>query len=366
MKVSISKNKDSIRIRVFLPDGERLSFSPGLKHTPVNIKAAQRICHQIELDILSGNFDRNFTKYRLTVSPAPRKPPKLYLYDFWKLYREYQLDRISPTTIKSEFNTIDKLLKVDTRIEWENVKELQRIATERYSSRTCVNCWKWLRACINWCIESGTLEARHNPFSTIPREWKQKKNSQGSLVFTAEEREAIVDAFSVDTEKVYLHFVRFLFATGCRPEEAIALQWNDIKNDCILINKCYSKGILRQETKTKVNRKIPLNNTIRDLLSNQRELNISSKVSLVFPSKRGTYIDLSNFGVRHWKPIVTELVATGRISEYLSTYHCRHTFISECLHKGIPIQQVAKWVGNSPEIIWRNYAGITKEYSIPD
>jgi integrase len=76
-------------------------------------------------------------------------------------------------------------------------------------------------------------------------------------------------------------------------------------------------------------------------------------------------IDLHNFLNRHWKPIVTALVKEGKIREYLPTYNTRHTFISLCLDAGIGVAQIAEWVGNSPEIILKNYAGAVRKVEVP-
>ena len=41
-------------------------------------------------------------------------------------------------------------------------------------------------------------------------------------------------------------------------------------------------------------------------------------------------------------------------------YNTRHTFITLCISAGVPISDIASWVGNSPEIILKHYAGLTK------
>ena len=71
-----------------------------------------------------------------------------------------------------------------------------------------------------------------------------------------------------------------------------------------------------------------------------------------------------------------EFLAEGRESDeravselpiqYRSVYHTRHTFISSCLEAGIKVTQVAQWVANSPDTIWRHYAGIIIEVSVPE
>lgn len=45
---------------------KRFNLSPGLKDNETNRKVAQSIATQIELDILSNNFDETLEKYRLS------------------------------------------------------------------------------------------------------------------------------------------------------------------------------------------------------------------------------------------------------------------------------------------------------------
>lgn len=359
MKVSCRNNNNRIKIVVNLPDGKRLYWSPGLPWEKTAIERAKGICSQIYMDILSGKFDGDFGSYAIdchisTSIPKPAEPTCLQMWLEWLEMRDSDL---SPTTYLSELNTVTKLLEVDSSLTLTNSQLLVNIALGKYSKRTCHNCWKWLRACFNHYVDTGTIDS--NPFANIPKIFKQTKKKKDCLIFTKKEEAVIVSTVG----KMYPHctnFIRFLFATGCRPEEAIALTWDDIKPNKIIINKAYSRNTLK-ETKTKTNREFPINNTIGNIIDS-----VSSPNQLVFPTIKGRYINLSSFTTKYWKPLITQLVSDKKVSQYLSLYHCRHTFISRCIDAKIPITQIAKWVGNSPEIIWRNYAESTTDYEIPD
>lgn len=64
--------------------------------------------------------------------------------------------------------------------------------------------------------------------------------------------------------------------------------------------------------------------------------------------------------------IVRQLAANNLIDGYRPQYNTRHTMISACLEAGISPVQVAAWVGNSAEIIFRNYAGLINKISVPE
>jgi hypothetical protein len=58
--------------------------------------------------------------------------------------------------------------------------------------------------------------------------------------------------------------------------------------------------------------------------------------------------------------VVENLVKDEKVKQYLPQYNCRHTFIKTTLEAGVTVVQVAKWAGNSPEIIMKHYAGTTR------
>jgi integrase len=363
MKIVPTDNNGTIRIRVSIRGCKRLSWSPGLTYTPTNLKAAEALCKRMELDILAGCFDKTFQKYSLT--PVIQEVvPEITVLELWLKWLDARRDTISATTYLSELNTVTKLLEKYKNLTIKESSLLLKEAPKHYSLRTCANCWKWLRACFNWHISNGAV--LENPFLNIPTSFKSKSKTNEIGVFSKSQKEIIIQEFQKECP-YYAPFVKFLFLTGCRPEEAIALIWDDVKPDYIIINKAFTRGILK-ETKTKKDRKIPLNNTMREFLSSHyfASLDLTRPHSQVFRAPYTDHINLSNFGTRIWKPLISGLVMENKLPEYLSLYHCRHTFISECLNEKIPIQQVAKWVGNSPEMIWRHYAGCVDTYEIPN
>ena len=59
-----------------------------------------------------------------------------------------------------------------------------------------------------------------------------KNEDQEIDPFSAAERDLIIQAFALHRRyQHYASFVTFLFRTGCRPSEAVALQWKHISQD---------------------------------------------------------------------------------------------------------------------------------------
>ena len=117
--------------------------------------------------------------------------------------------------------------------------------------------------------------------------------------------------------------------------------------------------------KTGKARFFPCNGSLQNLLLSLRPEKPSPK-QLVFPGPRGRVLDTHNFLNRVWKPVVESLVKAGKVEKYLPQYHIRHTFITLTLEHGLDAKDVAHLVGNSPEIIYRHYAGKKRELIVPE
>lgn len=76
---------------------------------------------------------------------------------------------------------------------------------------------------------------------------------------------------------------------------------------------------------------------------------------LVFSSPKDKHIDLHNFTNRTWKPLVTQLVDSGELKEYLPTYHCRHTAASMLAKAGIPSSTIAALLDTSEQMLNKHY-----------
>ena len=92
--VAIEKNDNRLRLR-WSCESKRYCLSLGFSYTDVNLKVAEQKARQIELDILSGNFDPTLNKYRIKqvaviASPEVVKPSQ----------ELYQLERFVPTTLE--------------------------------------------------------------------------------------------------------------------------------------------------------------------------------------------------------------------------------------------------------------------------
>ena len=127
----------------------------------------------------------------------------------------------------------------------------------------------------------------------------------------------------------------------------------------------------RQGTKQSPQRNFPCNRQLRNLLLSIKPESAIIANSSVFVRPDGSPIshqDLRTawYGKGNTLGIVRQLAADGAIEAYRPQYNTRHTMISQCLEAGVSPMQIAQWVGNSAEIIFRNYAGIVTKISVPE
>jgi len=375
--IIVSNNRLQLRFNYL---GKRQYLSLGFSDTQTNRKLAEMRARQIELDILSGNFDVSLEKYKFqaapnTVTPVTPilSPPKTSLVDLWEKYTEFQQQHLEESTIIRDYNKIEKRIRKFPAPHLEDAIEIQSYLLKKFAPETAKRTLEQLSACCRWAIRKKLIS--ENPFLEMSKEIKTKKTSRVSRKpFSRECVEAILSAFEKNTytskysrlkHSYYLPYVKFLFLTGCRPEEAIALKWKHIEQKQIYICEAMPTDVrVRKATKTSKPRYFPINEELRILFDSVRLENYDSN-ALVFPSINGREINAHNFLNRIWKPIVKQLVKEGKVKEYLPQYNCRHTFITLCLEDGISSRRVSEWCGTSVTVIETHYAGVIQNIQVP-
>lgn len=160
--------------------------------------------------------------------------------------------------------------------------------------------------------------------------------------------------------RLYAMFV-VAFALGLRQGELFALEWRDIDFDLRTMRierQAANHGgkITVKSPKTKNGRRtLDLAEEVVWALHDRRRVAMREGLAgspLVFPARRGGYIQRSSFATRHWKPI---LKACGL--EPRGMHHTRHSFATLALTQGSPIHVVSKILGHSsPTITLETYA----------
>jgi len=365
---------------VFSYAGKRHYLSLGLPDNKINQKVAEAKAKLIESDIAYDQFDSTLSKYKpqsalSTVTPAFTPiTPKASFAELWERYTQYKSPQVSESTLVRDYGKITKRLNLLPQ-SIDSAVGVRDWLLSKYSSEVARRTLVQLNACYNWAVKSGLTT--ENLFSGMASDIKKTKRDTSRTPFSLEERNAIIEAFEKNTysskfaptpHSYYAPYVKFLFLTGARPEEAIALKWKHISPDCLRIQ--FKEAIpsdtgIKGETKTGKARMFPCNPKLQAFLQGIKPENPLPD-SFVFPALRGKVIDSHNFLNRVWRPVVESLVKAGKVEQYLPQYNIRHTFITLALENGLDAKDVSRLVGNSPEIVYKFYAGNRRELFVPE
>lgn len=367
VQVKISNNRLQL---VFSHGGKRHYFSTGLTDSPLHRKLAQDKAFQIQRDIEYGEFDSTLEKYKpqlalTTVEPVSTIATALTMAEVWSRYVEIRQVGKSPSTLRMYdwvSNHIDRCphtlpTEAQAIFDWMAVNIVPG-TVKRLLTQFC--------SCCRWAKKAGLIES--NPFVGMAAEVKEPVTEDDEDVdpFSRQERDDVIAAFKASRYyKHYAPLVEFLFFTGCRPSEALALEWRHISSAVIqfeqaLVNGRKRKLVVKKGLKTQERRKFPINSQVAKILESIKPTHCVPN-SLVFPSPKGKHIDWHNFTNRGWKLTLESLPEI----EHRKPYQTRHTFCSLCREEGAASIQIAKWVGNSAEMIDRVYAKPVDQVQVP-
>lgn len=386
--VGVEEYRGKLRLRLprtVVDGGKQVYLSTGLDANEINRRRVDSIANWIEEDILTGNLDPTLDRYKekLGTYKQPQltivKPntPESDVLQLWVKYCEYMKPQLAPTTYRRDYAR-----KYHNHIQSLPTKDLsQAIAIRDYlltqlTPNAAKRVLTYLAACCKWAKASGMIT--DNPFTGMSEDIKLPKHDSDTIdPFSKVEMNIIIKAFE-ETRPHYAPFVKFLFWTGCRTGEAIALQWKHINPECtqITFTESYDSQLnIRKGTKTGKTRKFPCNNQVRELLLSIRP-DAPNPDQTVFTSPTGCIINNNKFSTQIWKGtrmgkkfykgVIQILLEEGKIERYRCPYNTRHTFITLMLEQGLTVTTVAKLVGNSPEIILKHYAGNTVPLTLPE
>lgn len=380
--VQIKSSNNRLQL-VFSYDGKRHYLSLGLPDNKLTRKTAEFKAKQIEEDIFKDMFDSTLTRYKpqsalSTVTPTftPISTPSLA--ELWEKFLEYKRPQCSPSTMRYQYRVFSRYLEKLPTHDLEQATGIRDHCLKKIPPNSCKRFITRLSACCDWATQSGLIA--QNPFKGMASEIKLPKATKGDGMndidpFSSDERDAILSAFlnniacskySRVKHSYYFGYVHFLFHTGCRPSEAIALQWKHVSTDLkfIMFEQAVVEGedgqVCKEGLKTQEKRRFPCNRRLQEFLHSIKP-DDAIPDSLVFPSSTSKWIDSGNFRNRVWKPVLDKLGV-----QYRKPYQCRHTFITLALQNGLTVQDVARLVGNSPEVIYRHYAGNRRDLFVPE
>jgi integrase len=345
-------------------DGNRRRLSLGLRDTPPNRALAEVKKKSIEQDWANETYDpSNFTyKPQTTGSNATDiTAPELF-----KRFTAHKLreGNISEHTASARYRNIQLTLKTHldkpvSEIGFHSAEALSDLFAKTLSPQVSKAQLTLLKACWSWGVGKYQV-AERNPFEGFNGRFKSipKKAIEP---FTRDEVKAIISGFK-NSEKYthYTDFVTFLFGTGCRLGEVVALTWADIKPNysAVFIGKSTTGKFQNPTTKTGKARNVLLSQSIATMLK-ARSLAINPKdTDLIFLEKDRGSIDNRVF-LNRWKKV---LASAG--VKYRKPYSTRHTAISHALENGANPIDVAGQCGHDVGTLFEFYAHVIQQKQV--
>ena len=343
--------------------GENKYLTLSLVDTPENRAIALDKLAWINGDIRNDRFDITLERYKpqakqqayLTI--VGETSHQTTLSELWDSYLNYLKPIRKASTIHYLNSSITIYINKCPLVSPYNALEIRNWLVETTTPSMAKRVLTQLNAAFKWALKHKKLSGSLSPFEGMAQEFKHRFEVESKpCAFTNAEKLQIISSFR--NHKIpgrnyshYTSFVEFLFLTGCRPNEAVGLKWDDIDPDYRFIN--FNGGIFCTNTGKRLDSKGSKNNSSRKFPCNQelREFlqSLPRTHALVFPSKDGRSIHYNNFVKRAWHKIVDP------IKPNTTPYSCRDTFITEQIAKGVSAPIIAKWVDNSVKMIEKHY-----------
>lgn len=258
-------------------------------------------------------------------------------YDYWyKTYKESDTELKQSTRYSYEtyyrayFKDSDlfkiKLGKVTTFDVQSFIDSIKAVSSKKRAKI-------YLNACYKKAIETGIIT--FNPISAVAKINSKKETRKKYL--TDDEVYKILGHCKNNPDPIYQKYHNlyyFLWNTGLRIGEALALTWSDIdlNNGYIKVRKAFNDKFKTIDTpKTpKSFRNVPIFKNVKNLLEN-----MDKSVEYIFG-------ELQQYQTRDYASMIG-----GRIGIKFTNHMFRHTFSSNCIAKGINPKTVQKWLGHT-------------------
>jgi len=376
--------------------------SLGLCNTPENKAKADEIAAIAQQDLFRGEFDVTLEKYspvcleKIIQNVEPTLPNIFELCQkYFDIKKKPNITPATQSTYKTYLTAIEQCSTYEIIRDSIKVRDTIRKIRSANQTRQALN---FIYKTIEWAKRNELIpKTVENPYKDLIedvtgktnyqkpkhiREISEEENDNDCRAYSLHDAVKIIEGFAYygRPKGVYQNFAEFLFLTGCRIGEAIALRWEDITEDCseIIFRHSYcraSKEIkgLKTAAKGKSSRKFPCRKELKQLLLKLRnsQEEIPSSKSFVFNRKGrpilhdGFYLAWAgNASTEKSEGVVEHLIKEGKLKIYLKPYATRHSFITWQLNAGMSPSNVARLVGNTPEMIYKHYVSADEDITV--
>ncbi|MBW4512479.1 MAG: tyrosine-type recombinase/integrase [Scytonematopsis contorta HA4267-MV1] len=350
--VKVQSNNGRLRL-YWIYQGKPYYLYLGLPDGVVARNVAQSKARIIANDIITDNFDRTLNKYK----PEDHRTDRWTAFELMQRFTESKRTRLDSQTL-TKYKIITQHLqevfnnKIASEIKEGLAERFKEFLLLRQKPITVRDRLSVLKSCWNWAIKQELIP-EFNPWIETLRGLKVPQKARPKP-FTKAECQAIIEGFRNHQHyNHYTDYVEFMLLTGCRPAEAIGLQWKHLSDDCSLmwIGETLVRGT-RKGTKNQKTRHVKLSKRVQAILLNRRGDNWEPE-GLVFPGPKGAPMNDNNFCKRVWKKVLESVGVS-----YRKPYTTRSTLISHWLQHGENPVVIAQSTGHDVKVLLDSYAGL--------
>lgn len=264
-------------------------------------------------------------KEKLALPPRESKNKHTTTFIQWynKWFELFKKDKIKAETIR-EYNI--QINKIPEDMQNKEIKkithiEIMELLNSIDKERAKQKLYEFLKPI--FAKAKAYKVIKDNIFEIIE---KPRHEREKGVALSNEQQKLFVDACN---NNKYGKLYMFMLYQGLRIGEVLALNYEDLSNDKITINKQLTKNGIVDYTKNKQStRTIPLFNKAKQLLN----LNQSGRIFNFTESTANKNLKIA--------------IKNYDIPQNLTTHDLRHTFITNCQNKGIPEHIIQAIVGH--------------------
>lgn len=234
------------------------------------------------------------------------------------------------------------------RIDQVQISEYKSyLASTGLSKKRRRNILSVLRLIYDEAVQDGVFPV--NPLDN----WTIKKDKEAEQYeadpYEMDERDKILD-WLYNNEKSLIAWRYFFhgFYSGMRTGELLGFPWDNYKAPFAEVKQEMVRRAIRQYDKTDARRTQPYPKPLQEMLTNNPT---RFSQGLVHLTPTGKMFKDADWLMDWWK----RAHEATEVRRREKPYPWRSTFISMCLSNGVEVQDVATWVGNSPEMIRKHY-----------
>jgi integrase len=278
------------------------------------------------------------------------------LIELWNAFLEERSISLCPTSLTSDYKQVTKRLAVCPIQDPTQARQIMIWVLNEKPVLTARRVAMYLKTLFRWAAQEDVGLLERNPLASFKMPKAPQRDEE--IVVIPRKEVALVLA-ALESKRTYRDtnwatYTEFMLQTAMRTGEVRSLQWDDIKDNKILVHQNYTLTHgLKNSTKTNKKRWVPLNQRCQELLET-----LPHNDKFIFPWNRLAFQS-------YFRKKLLPLKQAELISHVYRPYDCRHTAISRWIEAGIPVPQVAAWAGNTSEVIFKHYCNTTQEYEMP-